>query len=160
MPLTPKQQLFAAEYLVDFNATRAAIAAGYSKKSARSIGAENLTKPDIQHALVEGREKKLELAQITAREVIQDLIKLKDQCMAEADVKGKIIVKDQDGNPETIDVADRKFSPMAAARVLELLGKHLDMWSENDTSNDLSGVILLPATMTPKEWMAEHFPDS
>lgn len=46
--LTNKQRVFIAEYLVDFNATRAALAAGYSKKSARFVGHENLTKPNIK----------------------------------------------------------------------------------------------------------------
>jgi len=46
--LNEKQRLFVIEYLKDFNATQAAINAGYSKKTARSIGQENLTKPDIQ----------------------------------------------------------------------------------------------------------------
>lgn len=45
--LTAKQQRFVAEYLVDFNATQAAIRAGYSKRSAQVIGAENLVKPMI-----------------------------------------------------------------------------------------------------------------
>ena len=46
--MTPKQKLFIAEYLTDFNATQSAIRAGYSKKTARFIGAENLTKPNIR----------------------------------------------------------------------------------------------------------------
>jgi phage terminase small subunit len=47
MKLTGKQNAFIGEYLIDFNATRAAEAAGYSKASARLIGSENLTKPYI-----------------------------------------------------------------------------------------------------------------
>ena len=46
--LTPKQQRFIDEYLVDLNATQAAIRAGYSAKTAYSIGIENLKKPEIQ----------------------------------------------------------------------------------------------------------------
>jgi phage terminase small subunit len=46
--LTGKQKLFCEEYIFDFNATRAAKAAGYSEETARSIGSENLSKPDIQ----------------------------------------------------------------------------------------------------------------
>lgn len=46
--LTSKQQRFCDEYLIDLNATQAAIRAGYSEKTARAIGAENLTKPDIK----------------------------------------------------------------------------------------------------------------
>ena len=45
--LTAKQQRFCDEYLIDLNATQAAIRAGYSKKTAKQIGQENLTKPDI-----------------------------------------------------------------------------------------------------------------
>lgn len=45
--LTPKQQRFVQEYLIDFNATQAAIRAGYSTKTAQVIGAENLTKPMV-----------------------------------------------------------------------------------------------------------------
>lgn len=47
MALSHKQRAFIDEYLIDFNATQAAIRAGYSEKSARAIGHENLTKPDI-----------------------------------------------------------------------------------------------------------------
>ena len=43
--MTPKQQRFCDEYLIDLNATQAAIRAGYSKRTAQAIGAENLTKP-------------------------------------------------------------------------------------------------------------------
>ncbi|MBM7843756.1 terminase small subunit [Herpetosiphon giganteus] len=46
--LTAKQRRFVDEYLVDFNATQAAIRAQYAERSARSIGSENLTKPEIQ----------------------------------------------------------------------------------------------------------------
>lgn len=53
MALTGKQTLFVEEYLRTFNATQAALAAGYSPKTARSIGAENLTKPDIAQAVKE-----------------------------------------------------------------------------------------------------------
>jgi phage terminase small subunit len=49
--LTPKQERFVEEYLVDLNATQAAIRAGYSEKTARFIGAENLTKPNVQRAI-------------------------------------------------------------------------------------------------------------
>ena len=49
--LNMKQQAFVDEYLKDFNATQAAIRAGYSEKTARSIGSENLKKPDIARAI-------------------------------------------------------------------------------------------------------------
>jgi phage terminase small subunit len=49
--LNPKQRLFCIEYLKDFNATQAAIRAGYSKKTSYSIGNENLKKPEIQNEI-------------------------------------------------------------------------------------------------------------
>ena len=52
--LTDKQALFVLEYLVDLNATQAAIRAGYSAQTARKIGSENLTKPDIMQAIASG----------------------------------------------------------------------------------------------------------
>lgn len=60
--LTAKQQRFCDEYLIDLNATQAAIRAGYSKKTAGKIGQENLTKPDIRQS-IEARmtEKESEL---------------------------------------------------------------------------------------------------
>lgn len=53
MKLTAKQKRFVQEYLIDLNATQAAIRAGYSKKSAHSIGPENLEKPEIKQAIEE-----------------------------------------------------------------------------------------------------------
>ena len=49
--LTPKQQRFVEEYLIDLNATQAAIRAGYSNKTAGQVGYENLRKPEIQQAV-------------------------------------------------------------------------------------------------------------
>lgn len=54
MAFSVKQRLFIAAYLETWNATEAARRAGYSDKTARSIGAENLTKPDIQAAIESG----------------------------------------------------------------------------------------------------------
>lgn len=54
--LTPKQQLFVKEYIKDFNATQAAIRAGYKEKAAGQTGAENLKKPQIQKAIKEAQD--------------------------------------------------------------------------------------------------------
>lgn len=55
--LTLKQQRFVEEYLIDLNAMQAAIRAGYSERTAKSIGQENLTKPDTQKAIEEAQGK-------------------------------------------------------------------------------------------------------
>ena len=51
--LTEKQQRFVDEYLIDLNATQAAIRAGYSVKTAKDIGCQNLAKLNIQQAISE-----------------------------------------------------------------------------------------------------------
>ena len=56
--MTPKQERFVAEYLLDMNATAAAIRAGYSRKSASAIGNENLKKPEISEAIKKALEEK------------------------------------------------------------------------------------------------------
>lgn len=67
--LTLKQKRFADEYIISANATAAAIKAGYSKKTARSIGQENLTKPDIK-AYIDERLEKLESEKIATQEEV------------------------------------------------------------------------------------------
>jgi phage terminase small subunit len=64
--LTEKQKAFVEEYLVDLNATQAAIRAGYSQKTARKIGNENLTKPDIQQAIAEAKKERSERTKVNA----------------------------------------------------------------------------------------------
>lgn len=71
--LTAKQQRFVEEYLIDLNATQAAIRAGYSKKTAGAIGVENLKKPLIATAISEGRKKQAERTEITADKVLAEL---------------------------------------------------------------------------------------
>ena len=70
--LTPKQERFIAEYLIDLNATQAAIRAGYSKHTARKIGSENLSKSDIQQAISERRQLLSEKAGITTERVLKE----------------------------------------------------------------------------------------
>ena len=64
--LTDKQRRFCEEYVVDWNATQAAIRAGYSEKTAKETGYENLTKPHVESYINECKEKVAELAGISA----------------------------------------------------------------------------------------------
>ena len=73
--LTPKQQRFVEEYLIDLNATQAAIRSGYSEKTARKIGSENLTKLDIQEAIQEAQESLSNKTQLTVDIVVNGLLK-------------------------------------------------------------------------------------
>lgn len=74
--LTPKQEAFVAEYLVDLNATQAAIRAGYSENTAGKIGSENLQKPEIAAAIQEAFDARQERTEITADRVLQELGKI------------------------------------------------------------------------------------
>jgi phage terminase small subunit len=74
--LNDKQKLFVHEYLLDGNATRAAISAGYSKDSARSIGSELLTNPYISEAIAKRFNKRCQRLELTADRVLQELCKL------------------------------------------------------------------------------------
>ena len=71
--LTAKQQRFVDEYLIDLNATQAAIRAGYSEKTAFSIGTENLRKPLIQKAIQQRKQAREQRTEITQDRVIQEL---------------------------------------------------------------------------------------
>lgn len=71
--LTPKQQRFVAEYLIDLNATQAAVRAGYSAKTASSIGEQNLRKLEIASAIAEAQEKRSERTAIDADWVLKRL---------------------------------------------------------------------------------------
>lgn len=71
--LTLKQQRFVDEYLVDLNATQAAIRAGYSPDTAGAIGHENLKKPEIALALQEARRAQQERTGITADRVLREI---------------------------------------------------------------------------------------
>jgi len=68
--MTPKQQRFIDEYLIDLNATQAAIRAGYSPKTAYSIGEENLRKPEITHAIDQAKAERLERNKVDADEIL------------------------------------------------------------------------------------------
>lgn len=71
--MTPKQVRFVQEYLIDSNATQAAIRAGYSKKTAHVIGHENLNKPEISEALKKAQTKIAERCELSAEKVLRDL---------------------------------------------------------------------------------------
>ena len=105
--MTPKQQRFVAEYLIDLNATQAAIRAGYSEKTARFIGAENLTKPNIAAAVAAAVAKRSERTEITQDYVLAAIVDTVERCQAE------------DG-----------YNPHAALKGLELLGRHLAMFTD------------------------------
>lgn len=71
--LTDKQEMFCREYVIDFNGTQAAIRSGYSKNSAKVIGAQHLTKLNVQNFIKDLTLKKAERCEITADMVLSEL---------------------------------------------------------------------------------------
>ena len=130
MKLTPKQSRFVEEYLVDLNATQAAIRAGYSEKTAKAIGHENLTKPDIEAAIAAGLEKltkRTEINQEYVLKTIRDTIERCAQAEPVIDAKGKPVMIE---TPEGEMTAAYKFDSQAVLKGAELLGRHLKMFTE------------------------------
>ena len=121
-----KQKLFAEEYIVDFNATQAAIRAGYSTKTASSIGAENLRKPKIQELISEAIRDRIRRTHITQERVVLELASVAFADMAKQEESG-LAWKDK-------------------LRALELLGKHLGMFASKSAEQDVgeTGVAILP----------------
>ena len=112
--LEEKQKMFCQEYLVDFNGTKAAIKAGYSKKTAAEQASRLLAKVNVQTYLKQLIEKRNERTKITQDEVIADIIKVKDRCMQNE------AVLDKEGNETGI----YKFDSNGANKALDMLMKH------------------------------------
>lgn len=98
--LTDKQRRFVEEYLVDLNATQAAIRAGYSAATAGAIGYENLTKPGIADAIAEAQAERSRRTGITSDRVLRELAKIgfsdiRRAVQWQANVTG--MVEDEDG---------------------------------------------------------------
>ena len=83
--LTEKQKRFCQEYVIDLNATQAAIRSGYSEKTAASIGAENLIKPEIEKFIKELQESKSNNLNITFEDVVNGVWEIAQTGMKDSD---------------------------------------------------------------------------
>ena len=120
MSLTDKQRLFVDAYLANrFNATKAAIEAGYSDKTARVIGAENLTKPNIKAAIEERSAEISKKHELTIEFVINTSKKVLKKAF-------DIPVFDKNGN----QIATR-IDGATCVSVLNLFAKFLGMFDGN-----------------------------
>jgi len=148
--LTKKQKIFCDEYLIDLNATQAAIRAGYSVESAGSIGNENLKKPEIRACIEKAMAERSKRTGINADRVLRELARIafvnaadvinfdsatiaegasEDDTAAIASVKVKTIpTADGEGVEREIRLADK-------IKALELCGKHLGMFKDDPESN-------------------------
>ena len=154
--LTDKQKMFCEEYLIDFNSTQAAIRAGYSEKTARAIGCENLTKLDIQDYLTKLKAERAERVRISQDDVVRELshiafddiknyLKFKTEKVKVDEVDGKPIydyktivdVKDSQTidtrNIQEVAIAPNgafKFKLYGKDDALVNLGRHLGIFND------------------------------
>ena len=155
--LTKKNEVFCEEYLIDLNATQAAIRAGYSVESAGSIGSELLKKPENRARVEAAMAERSKRTGINADRVLRELGKIafvnaidvinmndatvkgdadRDDTAAIASVKVKVIPgEDGDGVEREIRLADK-------LKALELCGKHLGMFKDSPDSGAPVTVVI------------------
>lgn len=147
MALTDKQEMFCREYLIDLNATQAAIRAGYSVKTANRTASENLSKPDIQNRIAELKLQRNEDVGIDAAYVLKRLVEIDrmdvlDILLPNGELKP---IKDWPKTWRTtlsgIDVTEmsgdtpgflKKIKWPDKVKNLELLGKHISVQAFSD----------------------------
>ena len=154
MAMTPKQQRFCDEYLIDLNATQAAIRAGYSKKTAKQIGQENLTKLDIKEYIEKRMTEKEEALIAKQDEVMRYLTSVMRREMKEAvvvtlqnktekwvQVEGTGQLKKQTVVEESPAVVDIPAKLSDANKAAELIGKRYGLFKDN-VKLDVTPVVI------------------
>nr|WP_077623830.1 terminase small subunit [Sediminibacillus massiliensis] len=121
--LTAKQELFCQEYIIDLNATQAAIRAGYSEKTARQTAARLLTKANISARVKELKDKRAEKLELDAYWVLKRLKDISDRSMQAEPV--------ETWDPalgEMVPTGEYQFDSNGANKATELIGKHIGMF--------------------------------
>ena len=144
--LTPKQQRFVEEYLIDLNATQSAIRAGYSEKTANEQGSRLLANVSISEAIAEAQNKRTEQTQIDAAYVLKRLVEIDQMDVLDImDDQMKIrpvnewpkVWRQYVVNLENLELSDsegcfKKIKWPDKVKNLELLGKHVSVGAFKD----------------------------
>jgi phage terminase small subunit len=144
--LTIKQKTFVDEYLIDCNATQAAIRAGYSAKTANRTASENLSKPVIQKAITIAKQERAERTKINADYVLQQIAEFLDCSFGRRPIKKVVNI---DGEFQSVEVSE--FSHSGVGKALELMGKHVSVQAINDKQTVEHSVVDRIAAMSPEE---------
>lgn len=140
--MTKKQKLFVEEYLIDLNATQAAIRAGYSPDTAGAIGAENLKKPQIQNAIARSMAERSRRTGVNADRVVQELARIAFANAGDLIDAGDATIKDDASRDDLAAVQSIKVKDLGdmgverevrladKLKALELLGRHLGMFND------------------------------
>lgn len=111
--MTPKQQRFCDEYLIDLNATQAAIRAGYSKKTAQQMGFENLLKPEIKRCIADRMAEKEDKLIATQDEVLRYFTSV-----MRGESRSSVLARQFDGSEKTIEKPPDEKEKLKAAENL------------------------------------------
>lgn len=128
--MNERQKLFVKHYLIEPNATKAAIAAGYSERTARKIGSRLLTNVDVKAELEQKSTKRAQKLDISAEYVLETVHETVERCRQVRPVL------DKQGNPVFIETPSGEvaaafvFNSRDVLKGCELLGKHLRIFGE------------------------------
>lgn len=142
--LTEKQQRFVDEYLIDLNATQAAIRAGYSAKTACEQGARLLANVKIQGTIAEHMAERSKRTGVNQDRIVRELAKIAFVNLTDiVDKEGRIrsnatdedlscleSIKYKESSSDTGDSVEREVKIASKLKALELLGKHVGMWND------------------------------
>lgn len=120
--LNNRQRAFIDEYIIDMNATQAAIRAGYSKKTARSQGQRLLTHVDIKHEL-DKRMKEKEKERIMQQDEVLEFL----TSIARGEITEQTLIGDGEGYQR---IGDIDVSAKDRIKAAELIGKRYAMWTD------------------------------
>lgn len=123
--ITPKQERFCQEYIVDYNGAQAAVRAGYAANSARKTASRMLTNADILARVRELQREQTARLALTQDYVLQQLVDTY-RCCREPE---PVLVYDPDAGG-MVESGKYQFDSKGALRALELIGKHLGMYQD------------------------------
>lgn len=140
--MTKKQKLFCEEYLIDLNATQAAIRAGYSPESARQSGADNMKNPYIRARIEKAMADRSRRTGVNADRVVMELAKIAfvnaadvidaEDATLKEDAADEDLAAVQSVKVKTFgeDGVEREIKLADKIKALELLGRHLGMFND------------------------------
>lgn len=154
--LTEKQQRFVDEYLIDLNATQAAIRAGYSAKTADQQGSRMLANVKVQQAIAERMAERSKRTGVNQDRVVLELskiafLKMTDvvdrngaikQDASEDDLSCIESIKYKESDNEYGGSVEREVKVASKLKALELLGKHLGMWNDKLDVNVTAPIVI------------------
>ena len=132
--LTAKQQRFCDEYLIDLNATQAAIRAGYSEQSARQMGTQNMSKPSIKK-YIDNRMAEKEKQLIADQD---EVLKYLTSVLRGESLSTEIVVEGKGEGYSQARTMQKEPSEKDRLKAAELLGKRYGIYTE---SVDVNGAI-------------------